>query len=300
MAMSYTSLTAAKGTSGAIATWVNYTKLDIPVIVDEAQTLLYGEGRMRFREMMTEVVFTMPVNSSYLALPARFLDPIGPIQTTSFNNRIRHKDSNFIQANSNYSEQTGLLTNNPFTTTNGSNTVNVFLANHGFTQNSIFNSTGATAFNGVTINGTFPINGIVDQNNFTIDISLLGTTPSGSGAGGGSNVNFYCDILTAGTPYFFGIWNENIYFEQAFFQTTLCRLQYYQSLPLLSNSNQTNFITNRYPKLMRHACMAAAAEFMKDDIEYQKWLARLQQAIEATAIENDMQYRGMELDPDIP
>jgi hypothetical protein len=41
MAMTYNSLTAAKGTSGAVATWVAYTKLDVPVIVDEAQALIY-------------------------------------------------------------------------------------------------------------------------------------------------------------------------------------------------------------------------------------------------------------------
>ena len=45
MAMSYASLTAAKGTAGAIATWVSYTLLDTPMIVDEAQTLLWGEER---------------------------------------------------------------------------------------------------------------------------------------------------------------------------------------------------------------------------------------------------------------
>jgi hypothetical protein len=41
MAMSYDSLTAAKGTAGAITTWVSYTLLDIPTILDEAQTLLW-------------------------------------------------------------------------------------------------------------------------------------------------------------------------------------------------------------------------------------------------------------------
>ena len=40
MAMSYASLTAAKGTAGAIATLVSYTLLDTPTIADEAQTLL--------------------------------------------------------------------------------------------------------------------------------------------------------------------------------------------------------------------------------------------------------------------
>jgi len=298
MAMTYNTLTAAKGATGAIATWVNYSKLDIGTIVDEAQTLLYGEGRLRCREMQTDMVFTMPVNSSYQPLPTGFLDPIGKISTASFNNRIDHKDANYVQTARNYQETTGTLGANPFTTTANSNTVSVALAAHGFSQDSIFNITGATAFNGVTLNGTFPINAITDANDFTIDITSLGTTPTGSGSGGGSAVNYICDNLTPGSPYWYAIYNERINFDQAFFQTTVCRLQYYQSLPLLSSTNTTNFLTNRYPKLLRIACMASAAEFMKDDTEYQKLITRLQSAVEAVSMENDMQHRGMDLSPD--
>jgi hypothetical protein len=41
-------------------------------------------------------------------------------------------------------------------------------------------------------------NGITDTNDFTIDITALGTTPTGSGAGGGSVVNYVCDSLVSG------------------------------------------------------------------------------------------------------
>lgn len=300
MAMTWTSLTAAKGATGAIATWVNYTLLDTPTIVDEMQALLYGEGRLRTREMTTDMVFTMPVGSAYQPLPARFLDPIGRIKVASFNSYIAHKDAGYIEASRNYTEQTGTLGANPFTTTIGSNTVSVALANHGFNQDSIFNTSGASAFNGVTVAGTFPITAITDANDFTIDISILGATVSGSGAGGGAAASYICDSLTPGTPQFFGIWNEQLKFEQAFFQTSLCRLQYYQSLPLLSSANQSNFLTNRYPNLVRVASMAAAADFMKDTEEYNKQFSRLQQMIEKISNENDMQYRGMELAVDIP
>jgi hypothetical protein len=300
MAMSYTSLAAAKGVSGSIATWINYTLLDTPTVIDEAQALIYGEGRLRTREMMTSFMFTMPVNSGYTALPARFLDPIGKIRRTSFNDYIRHKDGNFVELARNYTETNGTLAANALTTTANSNSVNVNLPVHGFAQDSPFNLTGATAFNGITPNGTFPINAIVDANNFTIDISILGTTPSGSGTGGGAAMAYLCDSLTIGTPDYFGIWDERINFDQAFSQTSICRLQYYQSLPLLSSTNATNFLTNRYPNLMRIACMAAAADFMKDDTEYQKQFQRLAQMITSISAENDMQYRGLELDPAIP
>jgi hypothetical protein len=300
MAMTYNSLTATKGTSGAIATWASYTLLDIPTILDEAQSLLYGEGRLRLREMLTELLFTMPVNGAYIPLPANFLDPIGPIQAASFNSMIKHKDSNYVQVNRTYNETTGTLPANPFTTTNDSNIVSVALPNHGFAQDSIFNTTGATAFNGVTINGTFPITAITDVNDFTIDISILGTTPSAGGSGGGSTVTYLCDSLVVGNPYWCGIWDEKIHFDQAFSQTAVCRMQFFRSLPLLSASNQTNFLTNRYPRLMRVACLAAASDFMKDNEEYQKQFGYLQQMIEKIEMENEMQFRGLELDPIIP
>jgi len=305
MAMTYTSLTAAKGTPGAIATWVNYTLLDTGTIVDEAQALLYGPGRLRAREMMTAVNFTMVQNSAAFPLPVNFLDPIGPIYVTTFNTPIRHVDSQFLQRNRNYTETFGTLGANPFTTTSGSNTVSVNLPNHGFTQESLFSTTGATLFNGVTLNGTFEVSSITDANDFTIDITPLGTTPTGSGSGGGSAVNYICDDLVEGTPYWFAIWNGPsgnpfIHFDQAVFQTSLMQLQYYQSLPLLSATNQSNFLTNRYPNLMRVACLCAAADFMKDSEEYQKQFSRLSQMTEQVAMENDMQYRGLELSPMIP
>jgi hypothetical protein len=294
MAMSYTSLTAAKGVSGSIANFVDYTKLDIGTIVDEAQALLYSS--LRTREMRSEFSFTMALNSANIALPTNFLDPIGRIYQASFNRTIAHKDQNFVQTSRNYTETSGSLPTSPFTTTSGSNLVSVNLPGHGFSQDSIFFTTGATTFNGATISGTFPIVSITDANDFVIDITVLGTTPSGSTTDGGSAVIYTCDNLVAGQPNWWGIWDEAIHFDMAFFQVTLCKLQFFHSLPLLSNTNQTNFLTNRYPQLMRTACMASAADFMKDDIEYQKGVTRLQALVMSINIENDMAMRGMELD----
>jgi hypothetical protein len=301
MAMTYATLTGAKGATGAILTWVNYSKLSIDVgtIVDEAQALLYGLG-LRTREMRTEFNFSIPVGGSLIALPSRFLDPIGRIFMTSVNSWVRHKDQSFIKENRNYQETSGTLNTNPFATTNNSTVVTVNLPGHGFNQDSVFNTSGATAFNGVTINGTFPITAIVDANDFTIDITILGATPNAGGSGGGAAVAYLCDNLVPGFPNWFGIWNETIYFDTAFLQQTLCKLHYYQSLPLLSASNQTNFLTNRYPQLLRRACLAQAADWMKDTEEYQKHVTALSGLIEQISIENDMSMRGMEHDTDTP
>lgn len=298
MAMTYTSLVGDKTQIGSIASWVNYSKLQPTVIVDEAQALVYS--LIRTREMLADFSFAMAVGQANIPLPTGFLDPIGRMYMTSFNLPIRHKDSSFIQQNRNYTELSGTLGTNPFTTAASSNSVNVSLTNHGFNQDSLFSTSGATAFNGVTIVGTFPVTATVDVNDFTIDISNLGTTPSGSGAGGGASITYLCDNLIAAFPNWYGIWNETIYFDTAFVQPTICKMQYYKSLPLLSSTNQTNFLTNRYPQLMRVACVTSAADFMKDTEEYQKGMTRLGAIVDRVSVENDMSWRGMELDTYTP
>lgn len=298
MAMSYTSLIGSKSTTGSIKAWVNYSLLDSVTVVDEAQSLLWS--LLRTREMLTDFAFTMQVGQSYIDLPARFLDPIGRLYLSSFNTYVRHKDGNFIQSNRTYSETSGTLGADPFATTDGSDTVTVTLASHGFTQDSVFSTTGAATFNGTTIEGTFPVTGIVDANTFTIDISSIDDTPTGTGSGGGSAVDYVCDVLVSGVPVWYGIWNERIYFDTAFFQAALCKLQYYRSPALLSADNESNWLTDRYPRLMRQACITAAADFMKDTNEYNKNLTALTGMVQAVAVENDMQYRGMELDTYTP
>jgi hypothetical protein len=298
MAMTYSSLIAPKGNPGSIANWVSYTLLDLTTIVDEAQALIYG--LLRCREMTADYRFTLPLGNANIPLPARFLDPIGRIRFTSINRAARHKDSGFVQSFRNYDETSGTLGTDPFTATNGSPIVTVSLTGHGFNQDSVFNTSGAVPFNGVAVNGTFPISGIVSADAFTIDISTLGATPTADGSGGGDAVAYVCDNLVQGIPNWWGIWNETIYFDTALNQRTTGILQYYQSLPILSVSNQSNFLTNRYPQLMRTACVTAAADFMKDDNEYQKGMTRLGSLIQSIAVDNDGYMRGMELDTETP
>jgi hypothetical protein len=302
MTMTYNSLVANKGTAGAIANFLSYAKLtsEIPTILDEAQGLLFT--LLRTREMRTKTRFLMPQGNSVQVLPVRFLDPISRMFTPDWNIPLDHKDESFLSQNRNYTPLTGTLGTNPFTTVNGSNTVTVNLTNHGFNQESAFYTTGATTFAGMTvpIAGTFDVTSIVDVNNFTIDITLLGSTPTSSVAGGGAAITYQVDILIQGTPRWWAIWDEAMHFDVAFSQPIICELMYFQSLPLLSSTNQSNFITNRYPHLLRPACQAQAAAFMRDDATYQREVTRLTAITQAVNAENDMLYRGMVLDTDIP
>lgn len=298
--INWTILTAAKGTPGAVANFISYSKVqpEVPTILDEAQGLLYT--LLRVREMRTKTRFFMQQNASASPLPARFLDPIGPILALDWNLPIEHKDEALVSKSRNYDPQSGTLGANPFTTTSGSTLVNVNLAGHGFTQESAFYTSGATAFNGVTINGTFDVTAIVDTNNFTIDISSLGAVPNASGAGGGSNASYSVNILVLGTPRVWAIWDEAIHFEYAFDEAVMCELLYFQSLPLLSSTNQTNFLTSRYPHLIRPAVQVQAYKFMRDYTSAQNELANLTAMVQAVNVENDMFMRGMILDIDVP
>jgi hypothetical protein len=298
LAMTYSSLTAPKNTSGSVATWVAYTKLDLPPIVDEAQALLYSS--LRTREMMTQFDFNIPIGGSFIALPPRFLEGIGRMYCPSVNLSVRHKDSEFVQRNRNYTETSGTLGNNPITTgAIGSSLLTINLPQHGFSQESSINLSGATTVDGVNPNGTFGIETIVDVNNFIVD-TITGSATVGGVTGGGASVAYLVDNLVQAFANWWAIWDEEIHFDCAGNQSLNYQLQYYQSLPLLSSTNQSNFLTNRYPQLMRTACVAAAADFMKDDNEYQKGMQRLQQMIMQISVENDMQYRGMELDTETP
>jgi hypothetical protein len=292
--MSYRSLVGDKNTAGSIARWVNYSKLDADQILQEAQSLIYS--MLRVREMRAHVNFDIAQGGDRVALPLGFLDPIGKISFLGTGAKAEQRYPNFIQRRRVYTESTGSLGTNPFTTASGSALVTVNLANHGLAQGSTFFTAGAAAFAGVTIAGTFDVPAIVDANDFVIDITPLGSVPSASGAGGGASVTYIADNLVQGTPIYWGVWDETVFFDVAFAQQTNCNLQYFKALPILSAANPTNFLTNRYPHLLRKAATAQAWDFMRNDAEYQKDVAALTALVEQVNAEGDLLYRGATFD----
>jgi hypothetical protein len=299
--MSYPSLVGDKNTAGSIARWVNYSKLDADQILQEAQSLIYS--LLRVREMRAHFTAAMGVGNSQIALPTGFLDPIGRISFLVSGAKAEQRYPNFIQRRRVYTSTTGSLGSNPFTTTAGSTLVSVNLPSHGFSQGSRFGTIGATAFNGVTIAnalgtaaGEFDVVSIANANTFVIDITPLGVVPSGNGAGGGGGIIYAVQNLVQGMPIYWGIWNETIFFDVAFNQAENCDVQYFAAPPILSTTNPTNFLTNRYPHLLRKACTAQAWDFLRNDAEYQKDLAALTALAEQTNAEADFAYRGATFD----
>lgn len=79
-----------------------------------------------------------------------------------------------------------------------------------------------------------------------------------------------------GTPQFFSHFGSKFYFDVAALDNYPTRLFYYEAPAVLeAGTNETNFLTEKYPKLLRHACMFNAFEHLRrpDEREYHLKLA---------------------------
>lgn len=298
MPMTYTSLLAPKGTSGSILNWINYNKLDVESVLDESQALIYS--MLRCREMRLQWIFGLPVGNCKIALPPYFLDPIGAL-IDNFGQRYWHKtEADITRARQYDTSPAGSFGANPFTSgAIGSGIVTCVLANHGLNQGGDITILGATAVDGIALNTTSLITGIIDVNTFTIAVENAAAV-AGNVTGGGSAATYTANNLIQTSPAQWSVWDEFLQFDGAFYTATQFRLMYFGSKPLLSASSPTNFLTSRYPQLIRVATQAAAASFMKDDDEYAKHVQGLQGVIQTIQSSDDGIYRGADLTTDTP
>jgi len=298
--MTYDSLVAPKGTTGSLLNWIGYGKIDVITVLDEAQFLLWDLG-LRVREMRTSFTFGLTVGQANVSLPARFLDPIGKIYDTTNATDYDQRNETDVLASRSYSPLSGSLGTNPFTTALGSTQVSVGLANHGINQGSTFSVLAATSANGLSFNSTFPVISVTDANDFVIetgDVNAAGATASG--VDGGAVATYTANNLVAASPTRWAIWDEKIHFDTAIDVPASMRLLYFRQPLLLSTTNETNFLTTRYPRLLRQACNTAAADFMKDDVEYNKGLTALTALVQSTAMQDDLSRRGATIGTDTP
>ncbi len=94
-------------------------------------------------------------------------------------------------------------------------------------------------------------------------------------------------------PVYYAIWDEKFQFDCAMNAALSFTLLYFKSPTLLSGSNETNFMTTRYPHLLRAACRKHAEIFTKNyaardraEDDLQKFLALIEQ-------HDDLSYRGV-------
>lgn len=99
-------------------------------------------------------------------------------------------------------------------------------------------------------------------------------------------------------PVIFGFDQTSIQLDSPPDNTYPGFITYYQELAGLSASNDANFLTNTYPRMMRCACMAAACEWAKDNGQGQfdrtYWDQLCEEEIYIAQQESDRARRGIE------
>jgi len=99
-------------------------------------------------------------------------------------------------------------------------------------------------------------------------------------------------------PGYFSVYDEKLQFDVAADQAYTFRAMVYALPPFLGETNLTNFLTTRWPTLLRTACLAIAADWTNDDARYQRFVSRLQPLIEQASVSDDMLLHGMIVAPD--
>lgn len=105
-------------------------------------------------------------------------------------------------------------------------------------------------------------------------------------------------LASYGAPAVFAILNNKAHFDCRVSAATPMQIVYYAKPALLSAGAPTNFLTDRYPFLLRAACLAAAADFRKHTEDYQRNVQKLTTMVEAINRENDLYLRSVEIDSD--
>lgn len=103
-------------------------------------------------------------------------------------------------------------------------------------------------------------------------------------------------VLIDGTPQQYAIFGEKLQFECTYESAATLKLVGYKTPTVLSASNETNFLTSRYPHLLRVACVTQAYDFMSNMAKYQSNMTLLSALIEKTNAESDLSYRGAEFE----
>ncbi len=98
--------------------------------------------------------------------------------------------------------------------------------------------------------------------------------------------------LFEGTPVKWGIVGETAYVDVACSETFSGKLMFYKRPTALSGSNQTNFLTIRYPGLLRIACLALGHEHMKEWQAALNYTQMLESRITEANATNDLNRRG--------
>jgi hypothetical protein len=104
-------------------------------------------------------------------------------------------------------------------------------------------------------------------------------------------------VLQSGQPSIFAIFDEKMQFDFKFDTATTLYLPYFKQPALLAaTSNETNFLTTRYPHVLRQACIVRAHAFMKNWTAYNTELPILSALIDTVSSRDDLSRSGADID----
>lgn len=102
-------------------------------------------------------------------------------------------------------------------------------------------------------------------------------------------------VLVTGTPTQWAIIGSTVYVDVLCSAAQTGLFMYYAKPAALSESNETNFLTTKYPTLLRHACMAFAYEHMKDTGRAQQWMQTAMLKLAEAKATADLVRRGQNI-----
>jgi hypothetical protein len=103
-------------------------------------------------------------------------------------------------------------------------------------------------------------------------------------------------VLPTGLPTYWCRSNDLIQLNTVSDQAYTASMTAYCAPEPLSVTNETNWLTEKYPTVLRRACLMISSEFRKDWDGYDRAEARALQGIAEARVEGDEQLNGIELD----
>ena len=99
---------------------------------------------------------------------------------------------------------------------------------------------------------------------------------------------------TQGTPSAFSVFNEVLNFDMRADQAYPVVFDFYKRPDALSGANETNWLTTRYPHLLRVACLRAAAEHMDAADKIERYSAQFDRIIQEVNVLDDLSLTGVD------
>lgn len=90
-----------------------------------------------------------------------------------------------------------------------------------------------------------------------------------------------------GTPRYYTIVNSDIVLYPAPGGSVTMEITYYQKIPALTASNQTNWLLQRSPDLYLYGALLEAEPYLQNDARTVLWSSKVQQVIEAMRMESE-------------